>query len=956
MTDEMAPMPNDDAGLDAWTRWCADQLEIYEQTAQRDPMTNSVRRLAHQLFEAERAGDLNIEKIADIAKGLSDEALLARADEFKQRRCVKVSARPDDAFIDDMLATLDGAPFATVQQDLERARAGIVFTAHPTFAMSRRLRAIIADYADADVVSDAKRQEITAAIRAERHAPDDKITLLDEHDAAQEAIVNAKAAVRDVNSEILDWARGNYPLDWKKLSPTPISVASWVGYDLDGRTDIHWGQTFAIRLQEKADQLNAYGVALQALAMGVIASEGAALSEKLIAASALAAEQAELFRKDLDDAQCVTEAANHLTRDDPRKMTSLEGAIEIIDRLIEKADGDAQVKDLCLLRSDMRNYGLGASRIHLRINAAQVRSALSADLGIEANRRFIDRTALKDAAQKAKDVSRRRINIASIFLEEMTARRQLMLCAEFIKHIDADTPIRFLIAECEAPATVMGTVYLARLYGIEHRVDISPLFETPDALEQGGRFMARLLDEEAFVEYIRARGRVAVQIGFSDSGRFMGQMAANLATERLQILLARALSERDITDVEVLIFNTHGESMGRGGYPGDLNERFDHLITPWTRARYAKDGLQTNLESSWQGGDGYLHFATPNLAATSVRALCQWSFDAPAADGDDPFYGDINYSWDLFRVLTNWQEKLFDDDDYQIVIGAFGPSMLFSTGSRKLRRQSGAVVTGPRALRAIPHNAILQQMAAPANVAGGFGTAGGVEPDRLRDYANRSARLQQVLKMITHARRLTSMPALRAYAYPFSASLWISKSALDNAGDDAPAFAEIAANLRDSQTATSIHRLADLFAADLTPLDRILSDLTGANFNTDRRDHRRPLHALHAARQALIMKGIYLAAIAPRFSQRHDLTRQTLFEMAFGLRFDELAAVLEDVFPAHEADAALLAGVEEESDEEDMQMHGYPAVHAEIIEPLRQIHRSIREIGVGIAHFYGAFG
>ena len=59
-------------------------------------------------------------------------------------------------------------------------------------------------------------------------------------------------------------------------------------------------------------------------------------------------------------------------------------------------------------------------------------------------------------------MSQRRVNLASIFLEAMTARRQLMLCAQFLKHIDADTPIRFLIAECEAPATVMGAVYLAR--------------------------------------------------------------------------------------------------------------------------------------------------------------------------------------------------------------------------------------------------------------------------------------------------------------------------------------------------------------------------------------------------------------------------------------------------------------------------------------------------------------
>jgi hypothetical protein len=37
-------------------------------------------------------------------------------------------------------------------------------------------------------------------------------------------------------------------------------------------------------------------------------------------------------------------------------------------------------------------------------------------------------------------------------------------------------------------------------------------------------------------------------------------------------------------------------------------------------------------------------------------------------------------------------------------------------------------------------------------------------------------------------------------------------------------------------------------------------------------------------------------------------------------------------------------------------MRGDPEIHAGAIAPLREIHRSIREIGVGISHFYGAFG
>ena len=286
----------------------------------------------------------------------------------------------------------------------------------------------------------------------------------------------------------------------------------------------------------------------------------------------------------------------------------------------------------------------------MRINAAQIHSALRADFGIRDGRDFDDRTTLALAAEKAKTASVRRTNVASIFLEQMTARRQMMLCAAFFKHVDADTPIRFLIAECEAPATMMGALFLARLYGVDHGLDLSPLFETPEAMERGGRFIERLLMEDEFVDYIKRRGRISIQIGFSDSGRFMGQAASNMAIERLQIVVARALAARGISDVEVLVFNTHGESMGRGAFPGNLNERLDYLITPWTRARYAHENLPLNAESSFQGGDGFLHFGSKALADATTNAIWNWAFKQPEADRSDLYYSDLNYTWDLSLI------------------------------------------------------------------------------------------------------------------------------------------------------------------------------------------------------------------------------------------------------------------------------------------------------------------
>ena len=120
-------------------------------------------------------------------------------------------------------------------------------------------------------------------------------------------------------------------------------------------------------------------------------------------------------------------------------------------------------------------------------------------------------------------------NFAALAIEASTAIRQFLAMAQILQHIDADQPIRMLIAECEEPATVLAALYFAKLFGIEDKVDVSPLFETEQALEHGGRFLEALLAEEAYRDYARKRGRVAIQTGFSDAGRFVGQVPASLA-------------------------------------------------------------------------------------------------------------------------------------------------------------------------------------------------------------------------------------------------------------------------------------------------------------------------------------------------------------------------------------------------------------------------------------------
>ena len=917
----------------------------HKENAGDNPLLNPVRRLASDLFRALEAGDVSISDVASAVEELSNASFEDRTAAFHRRRQTQSDAP------ENILDGLAASGEASFRKQTEKTHTGVVFTAHPTFALGREKRALIADYPQDEngAVLDSWRKKV---LEHSDVAPD-AISLRYEHGEARKAITNAQNAIRSLNAQILSAAEKHFPASWKSFTPNPVSLATWVGYDLDGRTDIHWGETIRIRLAEKAEQLRRYEKSL-ADALGISKDDRIGrLKEAIARAATLTEKQATAFDGDLDDPDLVVSAANLLTEAAPDKTISLKNSIAEITAAIDESSSREFQRALILLRAEMTACGLGVARIHLRVNAAQVRSALRADLGLEPDAGFLGRTALDIAAKKANETKERAINFGSVFLEKMTARRQFMLCAQILKHIDADTPIRFLIAECEAPATVMGAVYLARLYGVEDKLDISPLFETPSAIESGGRFIERLLNEDEYRAYVTRRQRMSIQIGFSDSGRFMGQCGAELAIERLQVLFAKALAAANLPDVEALIFNTHGESMGRGTHAGSFAERLNHLETPWVKSRFARENIPLNSECSFQGGEGYVHFQNAALSENTISMLWTHTATTPVADANDRFYADINFSWDFFRNLKSWQEALFQHEDYQRVVPMLADGLLFKTGSREVKRQQG---DGGRpdlsGVRAIPHNALLQQLAIPVNISGGVGNASGREADRLVDHIAGSPRMQELMALASYARGLTDVSVLRAYAGFFAPSYW---SALAEAASPskAEAYDAIQASLGRGDDAMAFQRLADYLARDLRLFDTII-EKSKAHQQPEKCADR--LSVLHAIRQALIAHSISLVASAPSFSRRHDIDHDHLVKMALCLKVKDAIDVLKKIFPRQSAMGDAFSGLREKIDDGDGAGGAYPEVHEKIIDPLEAIRQQFRMISIAISNHYGAYG
>ena len=123
-------------------------------------------------------------------------------------------------------------------------KIGSVFTAHPTFNLN--------DKAWNNIVIAGQLIKQNKQFQNIKQRSINKIKLIDEHNAVINAIDNFWNVVNEVNKEVLNLGQKTWPAEFRNFIPSIINCASWVGYDLDGRADINWIDSFYFRLKEKS--------------------------------------------------------------------------------------------------------------------------------------------------------------------------------------------------------------------------------------------------------------------------------------------------------------------------------------------------------------------------------------------------------------------------------------------------------------------------------------------------------------------------------------------------------------------------------------------------------------------------------------------------------------------------------------------------------------------------------
>jgi phosphoenolpyruvate carboxylase len=120
----------------------------------------------------------------------------------------------------------------------------------------------------------------------------------------------------------------------------------------------------------------------------------------------------------------------------------------------------------------------------------------------------------------------------------------------------------YVISMASFPSDVLAVILLLREMGINHNMRVVPLFETLNDLDNARDCIDALLSVDWYKNY--TEGHQEVMIGYSDSSKDAGQLAAAWGQYKAQEALTKLCKEHD---VHLTLFHGRGGTVGRGGGP-----------------------------------------------------------------------------------------------------------------------------------------------------------------------------------------------------------------------------------------------------------------------------------------------------------------------------------------------------------------------------------------------------
>lgn len=649
--------------------------------------------------------DIDVHQAIPVIRAFTHFALLANVAEDihrERRRAVHEAAGepPQDSSLAATYLKLDRADLAAsaVADALSGALVSPVITAHPTETRRRtvfdtqhrvtelmRLRMNgLARTADGRDIEIELRRNIltlwqTALVRLSRLKISDEIeTGLRYYPAAFFEVIP------QVNAEVRNALQARWP--GEDLLERPIlRPGSWIGGDRDGNPNVDAGVVRLATGRAAHVAFAHYFTEITAL------EEELSMSARLVAVtdelSALAgachepARADEPYRRALRVIHArLTATGREILDDQPDHELDLGLAayatpeefladLDTVDASL-RGHGSAVLADdrLSRLREAVRVFGFHLCGLDMRQNSEvheQVVGELLAWAGVHP-----DYASLPEAQRVellAGEISTRRPLIGEGAELSELARKELDIvgaAARAVGVFGAQAVPNYIISMCQSVSDLLEAAILLKeaglldVSGAAHGevyapVGIVPLFETIEDLQQGSTVLEAALALPVYRSIVAARGQhQEVMLGYSDSNKDGGYLAANWALYRAELDLVEAARA---TGIRLRLFHGRGGTVGRGGGPsydailaqppGAVNgslritEQGEVIAAKYAEPRIAHRNLETllaaTLESTLLDVEGLGDEAGPayqvldELAALAQRAYAELVHETP---------------------------------------------------------------------------------------------------------------------------------------------------------------------------------------------------------------------------------------------------------------------------------------------------------------------------------------
>ncbi|MES3518091.1 MAG: phosphoenolpyruvate carboxylase [Natronomonas sp.] len=590
--------------------------------------------------------------------------LINLAEERERVRAVR-EASEDGILADSVEAAIErlrseGADSETVQQVLDDTLIQPTFTAHPTEARRKSIKAklrTVAGYIetlDERRLTERERDRIDRGLRAEvtslwqtpqiRQRPP-KVT--DEARNVQWYLENVLFDVVGAVYDELERVLGEQydDIDVPKL----FEFRSWAGSDRDGNPYVTPAVTAEtldrqrrVILKKYRDELEALSGALsqntEELPVGKRFERSLSVDRADLPKVAEAAETEnpdELYRQKLRLMRERLDRVGDVRPEGYDSADELRTDLKIIADSLRKGGAEVVAETyVAPLVRQVDTFGFTLASLDLRDH----RENHTETVGTVFERVGVDYAEMDEAERvetltDAIDQDSQIVDTEAYDSFEGTTARVLErfdALSEWQREYGADAIDTYCISMTEEPSHVLEVLFLADQAGVVDLpdycgLDIVPLLETESALSGARRIMGTLFENEVYASVIEARGGVQeVILGYSDSNKENGFLAANRSLYKNQIRLARITDDYDI---DLRLFHGRGGSISRGG--GPMNQAL--LALP-------DETVTGQVKFTEQGEAIAEKYANPQIAGRNLEqmlnAQIRARYQALAGDGE----------------------------------------------------------------------------------------------------------------------------------------------------------------------------------------------------------------------------------------------------------------------------------------------------------------------------------